>query len=87
MTLPCCTASRNFVVLFRFTEDEMEDLKSLYNAYQVSENFMFNYEASDVTAIKLSTDSANIWSISPPDRNRMIEEIRDGMLYKKCIWH
>ncbi|CAH1098787.1 unnamed protein product [Psylliodes chrysocephalus] len=69
------TAQSNSIVTF--TEEEMEDLKSLYNAYQVSENFMFNYEASDVTAIKLSTDSANIWSISPPDRNRMIEEIRD----------
>lgn len=61
--------------IFQFTPHELEDIKVIYNAYQVSENFIFNYEAADITAIRLNTDSSNIWSISPPDRKRMISEV------------
>ncbi|CAG9862827.1 unnamed protein product [Phyllotreta striolata] len=61
--------------IIQFTPNEMEEFRSLYNAYAVSENFMYNYEAADVAAIKLSTDSANTWGISPPDRKRLITEV------------
>ncbi|XP_057662870.1 piezo-type mechanosensitive ion channel component isoform X25 [Diorhabda carinulata] len=68
--------------IFQFTPQELEDIKALYNAYQVSENFIFNYEAADITAIRLNTDSSNIWSISPPDRKRMIKEVNSTKLLK-----
>ncbi|CAH1280420.1 unnamed protein product [Diabrotica balteata] len=61
--------------IFQFNENQLVELKKIYNAYQVSENFIFKYEAVDIAAIKLNTDSANIWSISPPDRQRMLAEI------------
>ncbi|CAH1175750.1 unnamed protein product [Phaedon cochleariae] len=59
----------------QFTSGEMEMLMTLYNAYKISETFIYNYEAVDVAAVKLSSDSANIWAISPPDRKRMVAEI------------
>lgn len=70
---------------FRFTQDNLNELHSIYNNYKKSETFIYSYEAPDIAAVKLSTDSANIWSISPPDRKRMEQEINSSMyrmLYK-----
>ncbi|KAG5890381.1 hypothetical protein JTB14_029746 [Gonioctena quinquepunctata] len=61
--------------IFGMSSQQLEDTRMAYNAYPVSETFLYNYEAVDVAAVKLSLDSANIWAISPPDRKRMVSEI------------
>lgn len=61
--------------IFSFTEAELNKFKSSYKNYKSSQTFLSNYEADDIAAVKLSVDSANIWSISPPDRKRMVAEI------------
>lgn len=64
----------------RFTPDQLDDMHSIYNGHKISETFIYNYEAADVAAIRLSSDSANIWDVSPPDRQRMVEEINSSKL-------
>lgn len=59
----------------RFNEHELALLSTAYNGHKLSEAFLYNYEAADIAAIKLSTDSSNIWSISPPDREKMLSEV------------
>lgn len=39
---------------------------------------IYNYLPEDIAAIKMNTDSANIWSISPPDKKRMLEEVNSS---------
>lgn len=63
---------------FRFIEPELEELHTIYNSHKLSSTFLYNYEAQDIAAVKLSTDSANIWSVSPPDRKRMVAEINSS---------
>lgn len=41
----------------------------------MASTFLSNYEGGDIASVKLSSDSASIWSISPPDKERMIMEI------------
>lgn len=52
----------------------------MYSEYKASETFIYNYEPGDIAAVKLSTDSGSIWSISPPDRKRMLEEINSSKI-------
>lgn len=66
------------VFICRFTEGEITKFRARYNGYKVAETFLSNYEAADIAAVKLSVDSANIWSISPPDRKRMVAEINSS---------
>lgn len=56
----------------------MKTLLHIYNKNKVAATFISNYEAPDIAAVKLSKDSANVWSISPPDRERMIEEVNSS---------
>lgn len=61
----------------------MIQFEKLYKNYKAAETFLSNYEAADVAMVRLSVDSANIWSISPPDRKRMVAEINSSkLLYK-----
>lgn len=53
-------------------------LNNVYEENKKAVTFLSNYEAMDIVAIKLSADSANIWSISPPDEKRMIEEVNSS---------
>ncbi|XP_074025276.1 piezo type mechanosensitive ion channel component isoform X1 [Leptinotarsa decemlineata] len=64
--------------IFEFSPQHLEDMRIAYNAFTVSETFIYNYEAVDIAAVKLSSDSANIWGISPPDRKRMVAEIESS---------
>ncbi|RZC37773.1 piezo-type mechanosensitive ion channel component 2 [Asbolus verrucosus] len=61
--------------IFQFTESNLVQLQQLYAGEKNAATFISNYEALDIAAVKLSSDSANIWSISPPDRKRMVIEV------------
>ncbi|KAJ8961206.1 hypothetical protein NQ318_008889 [Aromia moschata] len=68
--------------IFVFTDQQLNEFREVYSAYKASETFISNYEATDIAAVKLSVDSANIWSISPPDRLKMVEEINSTSILK-----
>ncbi|KAL3280583.1 hypothetical protein HHI36_003816 [Cryptolaemus montrouzieri] len=61
--------------IYQFSEEQYEDMLDAYETNRQAITFITNYESSDVAAVKLSSDSSNIWTISPPDRKRMIEEV------------
>lgn len=67
--------------VFRFSEAQLAVLNKIYEEDKRAVTFLSNYQAIDVVAIKLSADSANIWSISPPDEDRMIEEVNSSMKF------
>ncbi|KAL1491500.1 hypothetical protein ABEB36_012089 [Hypothenemus hampei] len=62
--------------LFQFNDGDFQNLlnhfKSNKRAQQIFSN---NYDPGDIAAAKFSQYSAKIWSISPPDREKMIKEI------------
>lgn len=63
----------------------LNTLQTAYNGHKTSEKFLYAYEEYDIAAVKLSTDSANIWSISPPDRKRMLAEVNSSKLLASHI--
>lgn len=73
---PVYTMSAQDNNIFQFDDADYDQMLNAYYNKKSALTFISNYEGNDIAAVKLSTDSANIWTISPPDRNRMIEEVK-----------
>ncbi|XP_050309997.1 piezo-type mechanosensitive ion channel component isoform X2 [Anthonomus grandis grandis] len=62
--------------LFQFNDNDYQNLLNQFKDNKRAEQiFSNNYDPGDIAAAKFSWDSAKVWSISPPDRNKMIEEV------------
>lgn len=48
---------------------------SPYNKDKSALTFLTSYEGADVAATELGSNSATIWNISPPDKQRLIDDI------------
>lgn len=57
-------------------------MQQKYYTNQLASNYINIYDYGDIAAVKLSFDSATVWSISPPDKERMIEEVRSAPDFK-----
>ncbi|XP_035907443.1 piezo-type mechanosensitive ion channel component isoform X16 [Anopheles stephensi] len=42
---------------------------------RAAQTFLSNYEPADVAAVQLGISSTSIWNISPPDRNRLLNDL------------
>jgi hypothetical protein len=62
----------------RFSPSNLVALQQAYIQHKAAATFISNYEALDIAAIKLSPNSANVWSISPPDRDLMVMEVNSS---------
>lgn len=40
--------------------------------------FLGNYEPADVAAVKLGSNSSTIWNISPPDKERLLKDLKEN---------
>ncbi|XP_065187003.1 piezo-type mechanosensitive ion channel component 1-like isoform X2 [Sycon ciliatum] len=75
-----------FQPLFHFTADQQfltqiteSDMKNLRNKYQDPESqaFLTKYVASDVTRVSIPGQSSALWSISPPSRRLMEQNLNN----------
>lgn len=63
----------------RFTENDYQVLLFQFKDNKRAEQiFSNNYDPGDIAAATFSQDSAKVWSISPPDRQKMIEEVNSS---------
>ncbi|XP_048520924.1 piezo-type mechanosensitive ion channel component isoform X8 [Dendroctonus ponderosae] len=62
--------------LFQFNDIDYQNLLNQFRdnkrAVQIFSN---NYDPGDIVAAKFSQDSAKVWSISPPDKEKMKQEV------------
>lgn len=64
---------------FSFTEKNWEQLKKQYSRNKVALTFLSNFESNDVAAVELGANSTSLWIISPPDLDRLRDELRSSM--------
>lgn len=62
---------------------DWKELVSSYEKHSTAYLFLEDFKPEDVVAVRLKTNSASLWTISPPSREKMIEEIDDETL-KSC---
>ncbi|XP_078033569.1 piezo type mechanosensitive ion channel component isoform X1 [Augochlora pura] len=61
-----------------YSEDEYQKFHEIYAKYKPAVTFLENYIHSDVAAVRLSGSSRKLWSISPPDLQRLKAELEDN---------
>ncbi|XP_055681362.1 piezo-type mechanosensitive ion channel component isoform X3 [Lutzomyia longipalpis] len=59
----------------KFTEEQWLMLNQPYKRDKTAVTFLTNYEAADVAVVDLGPNSTSVWAISPPDLQRMREDI------------
>lgn len=62
----------------RLSQENYDHIKSLYPNSNTARTFLSYYSAEDVTAIQLGKNSKSFWSISPPDKSRLIDDLKNS---------
>lgn len=71
---PIYTISAQNSSIIKYTEKNYEDLRKVYEIAvkdRAGVTFLENYGHDDIVAVKLSTESSKLWTISPPDKERL----------------
>lgn len=65
-----------------FDNSDWNKLIGIYSKYQDAMTFLEDYEASDIVAVSLSTNSTSLWNVSPPNAAKMINDIKKAIARK-----
>lgn len=63
--------------IFRFDEADWYSMLNVYKKSRSAQTFLSNYDYEDVGVFHVTTHSANTWSISPPELESMINQLRE----------
>lgn len=66
--------------IHRLTEENYNHIKSLYPDSNTASTFLSYYSADDVAAVQLGKNSKAFWSISPPDLERLIDDLKNSKI-------
>ncbi|XP_077295229.1 piezo type mechanosensitive ion channel component [Arctopsyche grandis] len=69
--LPIYTMSAQTNNIEVFTEGQWDTLSNIYKKDRTAQTFLSNYVFDDLAAVMLNGNSTNIWSVSPPDIDRL----------------
>ncbi|CAN0077589.1 unnamed protein product [Lampetra fluviatilis] len=61
--------------LVRFSETEYKKLTNTFGNQASAMQFITVYSAEDITTARLAGNSTAVWGISPPSRNKLIQEL------------
>ncbi|KAK1122195.1 hypothetical protein K0M31_009421 [Melipona bicolor] len=75
---PIYSMSAQSSSIIGYTEADFVKFSNLYARDRPAVTFLENYIHSDVAAVRLSGFSRKLWSISPPDLERLITELEDN---------
>lgn len=64
--------------IFQLNSIDWENLNRRYLKDRSAITFLSNYENIDVAAVKLGSNSSTIWNISPPDKDRLLKDLKDN---------
>lgn len=62
--------------IFQLKMNDWDTFQRRYMKNKAAITFLSNYEHVDVAAVKLGSNSSTIWNISPPDKERLLEDLK-----------
>lgn len=62
-----------------------DTFQNAYKRNRTATTFLSNYDADDVVAVKLRTNSSATWNISPPDKKQLILDLRSSNFLTRQI--
>ncbi|XP_061939821.1 piezo-type mechanosensitive ion channel component isoform X3 [Apis cerana] len=75
---PIYSMSAQAQSIMEYSQFDYTRFTNLYVRDKPAMTFLENYIHSDVAAVRLSGFSRKLWNISPPDLEKLIEELRDN---------
>lgn len=66
----------------RFSEGEYESFQNVYKTNRPATTFLSNYEGNDLAAVELGPQSTSLWIISPPDLDRLKNDLANNITLK-----
>lgn len=71
-----------FNSFFRFSEQNYASFNRIYAKDRSALTFLSNYESNDVAAVVLGPNSTSLWIISPPDLERLKDDLANNVTLK-----
>jgi hypothetical protein len=73
---PLYSMSAQKNALQQFSQSEWVSLEYIYRNDKSGQNFLSSFEYEDLLVAKLNGNSSSVWGISPPSKEKLIEELR-----------
>lgn len=66
--------------IWEFSDSDWDKFVGIYANHKDKSaiTFLSNYEKIDVAAVKLGSNSSTIWNISPPDKDRLLNDLKEN---------
>lgn len=64
--------------VYQLNSIDWDNLNRRYMKDRSAITFLSNYEFIDVAAVRLGSNSSTIWNISPPDKDRLLKDLKEN---------
>lgn len=72
--------SQSYSGIHQFTERDYQVLTERFMFDNYASDHILVYDAVDITAIKFDANSVTLWNMSPPDKLRLLDDLKNGTL-------
>ncbi|XP_043064481.1 piezo-type mechanosensitive ion channel component, partial [Drosophila ficusphila] len=70
--------SQSYSGIYQFSKADFQELTSRIILDNYASDHLMVYDADDITAIKFYANSITLWNMSPPDKLRLLDDLKNG---------
>ncbi|KAH8413427.1 hypothetical protein KR009_010997 [Drosophila setifemur] len=74
--------TNNYDSIFEINPEMYSQMTNAYIKDKQALTFITGYDATDVAAVRLAGNSPSLWNIAPPDRQRLLNDLRNNHTLK-----
>ncbi|XP_070133367.1 piezo-type mechanosensitive ion channel component isoform X5 [Drosophila bipectinata] len=74
--------TNNYDSIFEINQTMYSEMTNAYISDKQAVTFITGYDPTDVAAVKLAGNSPSLWNIAPPDRQRLLNDLRNNHTLK-----
>ncbi|XP_070853763.1 piezo-type mechanosensitive ion channel component isoform X2 [Drosophila suzukii] len=74
--------TNNYDSIFEINSEMYSQMTNAYLKEKQALTFIAGYDPTDVAAVKLAGNSPSLWNIAPPDRQRLLNDLRNNHTLK-----
>ncbi|XP_026835112.1 piezo-type mechanosensitive ion channel component isoform X1 [Drosophila erecta] len=74
--------TNNYDSIFEINPEMYSQMTNAYIKEKQALTFIAGYDAADVAAVRLAGNSPSLWNIAPPDRQRLLNDLRNNHTLK-----
>ncbi|KAH8294789.1 hypothetical protein KR018_002864, partial [Drosophila ironensis] len=75
--------SQSYSGIHQFSDKEYKELTDCFFFDNYASDHIMVYDAVDITAVKFNANSVSLWNMSPPDKERLLDDLRNCIFIEK----